>query len=235
VAQFNIGPTYCETLSALSAPSVTFPIEPANAVSNAVIVLFGLASMYTVARRTPRAYDLYIVAALLIACGIGSGIWHGFRDGTALFWEVRAGLFFLLGLAICWSRRLWSPLGAVVFVIAFVVTFQYSREYLSVGNQRWVAAAPSVILFGSILATQTVMRSKKAAMLGLLAMALSLTALGFRTYDREVCDVFPIGTHWLWHIFNSAGGFTAMLAIITLQTQGAPRRRRAEPVGEAAE
>ena len=234
MAQFNIGPTYCETLSALSAQSVSFPVEPANTISNAVIVLFGLASLYLVHKRTPRAYDLYIVAGLLIACGIGSGLWHGLRDGSALFWEVRAGLFFLLGLAICWSRRLWSPWGALLFVLAFVLTFQYSREYLAVGGQRWVAAAPSVILFGSILAAQTVMRSKKAALLGLGAMALSLTALGFRTYDVTICDTFPMGTHWLWHIFNSAGGFTAMLAIITLQTEGV-RRRRPEPVGEPAE
>jgi hypothetical protein len=233
VAQFGIGPTYCETLSALNATSVAFPIEPANTVSNGVIVLFGLAALYFVAKRTPRAYDLYVVAALLVACGIGSGLWHGLRDGSALFWEVRAGLFFLLGLAICWSRRLWSPLGAVLFVVAFVVTFQYSREYLGIAGQRWVAAAPAVILFGSILATQTVMRSKKAALLGLAAMGLSLTALGFRTYDMTVCDGFPMGTHWLWHIFNSAGGFTAMLAIITLQTQGAPRRST-QAIGEAA-
>jgi hypothetical protein len=232
VAQFNIGPTYCETLSATSG---AFPIEPLNTVSNGVIVLFGLASMYMVAKRTPRAYDLYIAAALLVACGIGSGIWHGFRDGLALRLEVQAGLLFLLGLAICWSFRLWSLAGAALFVVSFVVVFLYSREYLSVAHQRWVAAAPSVILFGSILAAQTVIRSKKAALLGLAAMGLSLTALGFRTYDREICDAFPLGTHWLWHIFNSAGGFAAMLAIITLQTQGAPKRRQAEPVGEAAE
>ena len=61
MAQFDIGPTYCETLSALNATSLAFPIEPANTVSNGVIVLFGLASMYLVAKRTPRAYDLYIV------------------------------------------------------------------------------------------------------------------------------------------------------------------------------
>jgi hypothetical protein len=231
VAQFGFGPTYCETLSATYG---AFPVEPANTVSNAVIVLFGLASLYFVVKRTPRAYDLYVVAALLIACGIGSGLWHGLRDGSALFWEVRAGLFFLLGLAICWSRRLWSPVGSLIFVVAFVLVFQYSREYLSVGNQRWVAAAPSVVLFGSILATQTVMRSKKAALLGLAAMASSLTALGFRTYDLTVCDYFPMGTHWLWHMFNSAGGFLAMLAIITLQTQGAPKRRT-EAATEAAE
>ena len=231
MAQFGIGPTYCETLSATAA---SFPVEPANTVSNAVIVLFGLASLYLVVKRTPRAYDLYVLSALLIATGIGSGLWHGLRDGSALFWEVRAGLFFLFGLALCWSRRLWSTAGAVLFLIAFIFAFQFSREYLAVSQQRWVAVAPAVILFGSVLATQTVMRSKKAALFGLAAMASSLTALGFRTYDMTVCDSFPIGTHFLWHMFNSAGGFLAMLAIITLQTQGAPKRRT-EPVGEAAE
>ena len=231
MAQFNIGPTYCETLSATYA---SFPIEPANTVSNGVIVLFGLASLYMVAKKTPRAYDLYIVSGLLIACGVGSGLWHGLRDGAALFFEVQMGLLFLFGLAVCWSRRLWPPLGALLFVVAFVFAFLFSRQYLGFFNQRWVAVAPAVILFGSVLATQTVMRSKKAALLGLGAMALSLIALGFRTYDLEFCDVFPMGTHWLWHIFNSAGGFTAMLAIITLQTQGA-RKRQPEPVGEVAE
>ena len=231
MAQFGIGPTYCETLS---ATSLAFPIEPLNTVSNAVIVLFGLASMYMVAKRTPRAYDLYIVSALLVACGIGSGIWHGLRDGVALRWEVQFGLLFLLGLAICWAWRLWSLAGAVVFAAAFAVAFLVSREYFGVANQRWVAAAPAVILFGCILAAQTVMRSKKAALLGLAAMGLSLTALAFRTYDLTVCDSFPLGTHWLWHMFNSAGGFTAMMAIITLQTQGA-RKPQTQTVGEAAE
>jgi hypothetical protein len=190
--------------------------------------------MYMVAKRTPRALDLYIVSALLVACGIGSGIWHGLRDGTALFWEVQAGLFFLLGVAVCWSFRLWSPVISAAFVVAFVVSFAVSREYFGFTNQRWVAAAPAVILFGCILAAQTTMRSKRAALLGLAAMGLSLTALAFRTYDLTVCDSFPMGTHWLWHMFNSAGGFTAMMAIITLQTQGAPKRST-QPIGEAAE
>jgi hypothetical protein len=231
MAQFGIGPTYCETPSALVA---AFPVEPFNTVSNGVIVLFGLASLYLIRKRTPQAYDLYVLSALLIATGIGSGLWHGLRDGWWLRFEVNAGLFFLFGLAFCWSRRLWSNAGTLLFVVAFVVSFVLSRQYLGMFNQRWVAVAPAVILFGSLLATKTVIRSKKAALMGLGAIALSLTALGFRTYDLEVCDAFPTGTHWLWHMFNSAGGFTAMLAIVTLQTQGAPRRQP-HPIGEPAE
>ena len=231
MAQFNIGPTYCETLNATSA---AFPVEPFNTVSNGVIVLFGLAALYLVRKRTPQAYDLYVLSALLIATGIGSGLWHGLRDGWWLRFEVNAGLLFLFGVALCWSRRLWSSVGALLFLVAFGLAFIYSRQFLGVFSQRWVAVAPAVVLFGSVLATQTVMRSKKAALLGLAAMALSLTALGFRTYDLEVCESFPLGTHWLWHMFNSAGGFTAMLAVITLQMEGA-RRPRTAPVSEAAE
>jgi hypothetical protein len=230
MAQFGIGPTYCETLSATSG---AFPVEPFNTVSNGVIVLFGLAALYLVRKRTPQAYDLYVLSALLVATGIGSGLWHGLRDGWWLRFEVNAGLLFLFGVALCWSRRLWSSVGALLFLVAFGVAFIFSRQYLGIFGQRWVAVAPAVVLFGSILATQTVILSKKAALLGVAAMVLSLTALGFRTYDITACEYLPMGTHWLWHMFNSAGGFTAMLVIITLQTQGAPRR--SEAVGEAAQ
>lgn len=29
-----------------------------------------------------------------------------------------------------------------------------------------------------------------------------LLSLVFRAIDPPVCEVFPIGTHFLWHIFN---------------------------------
>ena len=191
--------------------------------------------MYMVAKRTPRAYDLYIVSALLSPAASAAA------SGTACA-MARPSVLGGAGRAVL-------PAGARdLLVVASVVADRRGRlrrrvrssrsstraNIFSFSNQRWVAAAPAVILFGSILAAQTVMRSKKAALLGLAAMGLSLTALAFRTYDLTVCDSFPMGTHWLWHMFNSAGGFTAMLAIITLQTQGAAKRQP-QPVGEAAE
>jgi hypothetical protein len=65
-------------------------------------------------------------------------------------------------------------------------------------------------------------------------MASSLTALGFRTYDLAVCASFPLGTHFLWHMFNSLGAFLTIFALIVLQTEGAPKKQ-ARPLGEAAE
>ena len=36
-------------------------------------------------------------------------------------------------------------------------------------------------------------------LLGAALFALSLT---FRTLDRPLCDAFPLGTHFVWHLLN---------------------------------
>jgi len=230
MAQFTFGPIYCETPASFTD---VFPVEPANTVSNGVIVLFGLLSLYYVSKRTPRAYDLFFLAAVLVVQGIGSGLWHGLRDRVALAFEVQAGLLILFGLAFCWSRRLWSYIGAFVFLLAFFGMFILSQIYFE-GAPRWVSIAPAVILAGSVLAAQTAMYSKKAALLAVAGMASSITALGFRTYDLTACEYFPMGTHFLWHMFNAGGVFLTIFAMIVLQTEGAPKKL-ARPLGEAAE
>ena len=222
MAQFAFGPIYCETPT--SALDAVFPIEPANTVSNAAIVMFGLLSLYYVSKRAPRAYDLYFLGAVLVVQGIGSGLWHGLRDGIALRFEVQAGLLVLFGLAFCWSRRLWSYVGAIIFLFAFFAAFSLSQAYFGAGP-RWVAIAPAVILAGTVLTAQTAMYSKKAALLGVAGMASSLTALGFRTYDLTACEYFPMGTHFLWHMFNSGGAFMVILAMIIVQSEAAVKRQ----------
>ena len=228
---FTFGPVYCETMSATSA---SFPVEPMNTISNGVIVMFGLLGLYFVAKRAPRAVDLYVLCALLITTGIGSGIWHGFRDRDALFFEVQSGLFFLFAVVFFWARRLWSYLGAALFLALFVGGFSFSREYwdraiFGIPVQRWVALAPVVILAGIALITQTYIHSKRAALLGGVALSSAIVALTFRTIDLSVCDSIPIGTHFLWHSFLSAGGFLGVLALIEL-----PAVRRAKSVRQAA-
>ena len=217
MAQFYGGPSYCETPA---DPALwTFPVEPFNTASNGVIVMFGLLGFYFVAKRAPRQYDLYLLCLLLTLTGIGSGIWHGLRDGQALFWEVRSGLFFLFAIVFCWARRLWSYPGAVIALAAFYFGFDASRE---IANNmlgipgRWLAITPLVLGFGGVMVAQTAFRAKDAALTGGLALAAALTAVTFRTLDQTVCQSFPIGTHFLWHSFLSAGGFLGIITLIRL-------------------
>lgn len=213
-AQFSFGPTYCETLSATPG---SFPVEPLNTISNGVIVLFGLAALYFVVKRAPKAIDLYLLCALLVATGIGSGIWHGLRDGDALFWEVRSGLFFVFALVFCWARRLWTILGAVPAVLAFNYGWEYSQNLDIFGiSGRWVAVTPLVVATGILMVAQTYYRSRQAALTGAAAIILAVVAVTFRTMDLAVCDAVPFGTHFLWHSFLSAAGFTGVITLLAL-------------------
>lgn len=233
--QFNFGPVYCETMSATSD---AFPIEPMNTISNGVIVMFGLLSLYFVVKRAPRAIDLYVLAALMIATGIGSGVWHGLRDRTALFWEAQSGLFFLFAFIFFWSRRLWSYLGAALFLLLFLGGVALSRTYwdqtfFGIPLQRWVALAPVVIVAGIALIAQTYAYSRRAAAYGGAALGLAIVGLTFRTIDLSVCSEIPFGTHFLWHSFLSAAGFIGVLGMIGFP---AVRKARASaPAPEAAE
>src|SRR4051812_39290607 len=209
MAQFAFGPIYCETMN---WAGTSFPAEPINTVSNGVIVLFGLASAYYVAKRAPKAVDLYVLSALLTATGIGSGLWHGLREPWALAFDVTPGLFFLFALVFCWARRLWSYAGAAIFLLAFFLAFQFSREYWGL-VQRWVALAPVVIIAGAVLIAQTYVYSRRAALGGVVALSSAVMALIFRTIDLDACAYIPFGTHFLWHIFLSAGSFVGVLTL----------------------
>ena len=216
--QFAFGPVYCETLS---ATSTSFPIEPLNTISNGIIVLFGLASLYFTAKRAPRSIDLYVLGALLVITGVGSGIWHGLRDRNALFFEVQSGLFFLFALVFFWSRRLWNYGGAFLFLSLFVAGFALSRQlwdstFFGIPLQRWVALAPVVVIAGLALTLQTYIYSRRAALLSGMAVISAIVALTFRTMDLSVCESIPMGTHFLWHSFLSAGGFLGVLALIEI-------------------
>jgi hypothetical protein len=232
--EFSFGPMYCETLSAV--PGV-YPVEPFNAVSNGVIVMFGLLGFYYVYRRVPKAVDLYIACAFLTATGVGSGIWHGFRDGFALFWEVRAGLYCLFAIVFCWARRLWTTPGAGLALVVFYFAFGFFSDY---GNQllgiagRWVAITPLVVGTGILLISQTAFRSRESAMLGGLAVTLAIVAVTFRTIDLDVCGTIPMGTHFLWHSFLSAGAFTGILAITRLPAETPKWLRWGKPEAKPA-
>jgi hypothetical protein len=223
----NMGPVYCEDLSA--TPGV-FPVEPMNTISNGVIILFGLAGLYFVRKRDPRAWDLYLLSMLTVFTGIGSGMWHGFRDAQWLFWEATSGLIFLFVFIFCWARRLWSFPGAAVFLGAFYAGFRLSQPYWGM-VQRWVAIAPIVVIASLALIAGTWRHSREAAAYGGVALACALTGLTFRSIDLAVCSTIPFGTHFLWHSFLSGAGFIGILGMLKMKETRLGAER---PVANAA-
>jgi len=148
----RFGPLYCETPETITG---VFPVEPANAISSGVIVLFGIAALVLVMRREPRAIVLYVACALLMLNGVGSILWHGLRTRWALTLDFMPALIFLLIVAFLWARRHKSPrLWAEYLMLAGVGRF--AVEFLRVNPRVVLGMSEAQIISLSLFAVGAV-------------------------------------------------------------------------------
>lgn len=212
-----IGPTYCETpLAAFS-----FPAEPVNFFSNAVIIALGLVALWFAYRKGSER-DVWVLALLLTATGIGSALWHGFRTPLSLTLDVVPGLLSLLLFVYVWARRVWGVYGASAYLgIFFVGTFALS--WLTQLIMPFRGPPVGVVLAAIVGAGYLIYRTRdRVLILGILTLASALLAYTFRSIDLYTCSVIPFGTHFLWHVFLSAGAFLGILLIMKLDQTKTP-------------
>src|SRR6185436_2166865 len=112
----DFGPQYCET----PAFADGFPVEPANAISSGVIVLYGIAALVLVMRRAPRDVSLYALCALLIVNGVGSILWHGLRTRWALSLDALPAVVFVIIAAFLWARKVAPVWQAAIVGVVLV-------------------------------------------------------------------------------------------------------------------
>lgn len=220
----RFGPQYCETPETF----ISFPVEPANAISSGVIVLFGIAALVLVVQRSPRAIELYVACALLMLNGIGSILWHGLRTRWALTLDVMPALVFVLLVALVWARRV-GPWWQVAAIGGALVLAPLAVQFLDLGSRwplRFGMMAFVIVGLALWLIARSFAVSRTAGWTGAAALLSAVAALTFRSLDSAACASIGMGTHFLWHMFLSAGAFLCLLTILTLDAT----RREAEPM-----
>lgn len=213
-----MGPTYCET----PLTAFVFPAEPINTLTNLVIIAFGIAALYLVYRRAPRAADLWAVALFLTATGVGSLLWHGFRTSSFLTLDFVPGMLCLLTILFAWGRRLWgSTYMAVFWIVAFLVLVSSGSTVVGwLGDFRFFFAGPLVatLAIGGYFIYRSYRKWGGAAGFALGGMGAALAALTFRTIDGWACAYIPFGTHFLWHMLLSWGAFLVFWFLLKTET-----------------
>ncbi|NOT42041.1 MAG: hypothetical protein HOP13_16310 [Alphaproteobacteria bacterium] len=215
----RFGPTYCETPETITG---IFPVEPANAISSGVIVLFGLLALFQVMRRSPRSIELYVLCALLITNGVGSILWHGLRTRWSLTLDFLPAAIFVLVMAIIWARRV-APWQQVALAFGAFLATLIALRFVDLGLPipgRMAASAIAIVGLAVWLIARSAAVSRDAAMLGGAALISALTALTFRSADAWACETFGTGSHFLWHVFLSAGAYLSLLTIMKLRETG---------------
>ena len=189
---------YCERTDA------SYWAEPVNALSNASFFIAAfLCWRMLEGTRDAGARALVVV---LFAIGVGSWLFHTHAQVWAAVADVvPIQLFILLYLYLATVRFFAQPWWAGVLAVALFVPY-------SIVTAQAVAAAfgplnssvgyvPVPILIAAY-GTALWRRSPDSAIGLWVGAGILAVSLVFRTIDQAVCDAFPLGTHWLWHLLN---------------------------------
>lgn len=214
---------YCERVGQ------AFWAEPVNAISNLAFLLAAAIayrvwlSKAEVGRREKRGRDgaglaLIIVVAVI---AIGSFLFHTLANRWSSLADVAPIAVFIYGYFAVALHRLIG-LGRIVAglgTLAFLGFSAFADPLFGpvVGSSSgYVPALLALFAIGLLL----VRRRHRQGPLVLGAALVFTLSLSMRIYDAPVCEAFPVGTHFLWHILNAT---TLGLLLVAAVREG-PRR-----------
>lgn len=175
--------------------------EPVNAVTNVAFVI----AAAVVWPHTRGHVLARLMAVVLVAIGVGSFLWHTHATAWAGLLDVLPIVVFILLYLFAATRDYlcapgWLALivGALFIPYAAGVSWAVGLVWPAAGaNAAYFSVAILIAGYGAWLRQTPVGK-------GLLGgAALLCVSLGFRMADASVCDGFPLGTHFMWHILNA--------------------------------
>jgi hypothetical protein len=191
--EFDVIDLYCERVGAGISG------EPLNALSNGFFLL--VAVRCALEARCLGQRESVALAAVLFAIGIGSALFHTLATGWAQWLDVIPILAFQLLYLGCYLRRLihlrHSQCVSLVAVFAALIGLASAFPALVNGSLGYVPAALVLVLLG--------MESRRAEgdMMVSLAATLFVVSLLARSIDNALCEIWPYGTHFVWHSLNA--------------------------------
>jgi hypothetical protein len=190
--------------------------EPLNATSNAGFAIAAVL-LFSRVRHSPRPMpaSIRVLAPLLLCVGLGSfafhtlaTVWAGWLD-TGFILAFACVFFYAFFRHMGGASRRWSAAAAFGF---FWLSFGARAWLPDLGLNGSEAYAP--MLAGLLAMTAWVRRHPPAVRPFLAASALFCVSVALRTVDRAVCDSFPLGTHFLWHLLNAVVLYLLTAAMI---------------------
>ena len=192
-AQFD---NYCERTDLL------YWSEPINAVTNAAFVIAAI-WMWRRCAALPMAKVLCVILFLI---GIGSYLFHTHATRWAATADVLPiGLFILTYLFLASRDFLGLPNWAAALATAGFVPYAYvlvpildGIPFLKISNFYWTV--PLLLLVYAIPVWRRSAQTARGMIYGALLLAVSIT---IRSMDESLCQRWPIGTHFMWHVLNA--------------------------------
>lgn len=200
--------SYCERVDA------SYWSEPVNFVTNIAFIFAAILLLRKHARTTaPR--EIESLSWLVFVVGVGSGLFHSFANFVTMLADViPIGIFLFYYLWVYFRLVFeWSPVFSVLGLFGFgllnLLFITGLPESWTNGSNGYLATL-LVLLFIGFHMRQFDRGAGNRALVAGGVFTLSLT---FRMIDIAVCESFPLGTHFMWHVLN---GITLFLVVDAL-------------------
>lgn len=206
--------------------------EPLNVITNVGFLIVAIA-IYRFYHKhediTGRwIWDIHALTFLTFIIGVNSMIFHMMPTPfTELMDTVPIVMFILIFfLSVLFRIGRTSFFQAAVAFIAFLgfshmLVHQFPRALNdSIG---YLSSMIALIM----IAVYLHLKARPSSSHFMLAAIIGVTSLFCRAIDREVCDIFPLGTHFLWHILNAVLLYILLKQIIRNVNREARLKRMA--------
>jgi hypothetical protein len=180
-----------------------FWAEPVNALSNVgFLVAAGLA--FRLWRRRAPADTLVLGSIVLVALiGSGSFLFHTIATEAAALADVIPITIFVFSYLFIALRRFLSlstwisiALLAGFAAISAALSHLVPAELVN-GSEAYLPPLAALVAIGVL--TKDPARGRSL----LLSATIFAVSLAFRTLDLAVCALWPLGTHFIWHLINA--------------------------------
>ena len=161
--------------------------------------------------RAPRNdVGVYVLIFFIVLIGTGSTLFHTHATMWAQLSDVMPILFYQIAFLAFYSHgvlkfsKAQTVLFLGVFFVVIVSNYQLPHHWLN-GS---IGYAPA-LLFLIILTGMHYKEARRGEegvpegvkFLGLACLTF-VVSLTFRSIDMELCEVIPLGTHFMWHVLN---------------------------------
>lgn len=187
---------YCERLG----PG--FWAEPVNALTNLAFIVAAIWAW----RRGEGLVPARVLAAILFAIGVGSGLFHTLATRWAGVADVVPILIYILTYIYLANKhfwglsRTWSGVGTALFFPYAAATVPLFAMVPGLGGSAGYAPVPLLIFAYAVALRHRLPEVAKGLAIGAGILVLSIL---FRALDMGVCTGWPLGTHFMWHILNA--------------------------------
>ncbi len=179
--------------------------EPVNAVTNAAFIIAAAVVWAMLGGKEDRGAR--ILAVNLFVIGVGSFLFHTFAQAWAGWADVIPIQTFILIYLFLAVTRIFdlNNLAGWLAVVAFF-PFAYGAASLIgsyTGSLNGSIAYVPVLIALLAMALAAWAHDADTAKGLLIGAGLLIASIAFRSIDQGVCEPFPLGTHFMWHVLNS--------------------------------